>query len=687
MEEQKNYIDNLFREGLGDYTESPPPAAWDALEKRLAQPVRKRLPYQWLLLAFVSSAIVMGILVTKKPSGGTNTSETVANADVSSTTHNATSAATNNVDATTAPATGTPSHGSNVVNPQASTTPTATEDVAQKESNVVAVNNNRSSNKAHVIKVMGDNNGIKESGIGNGPYNNNAVVNNAVVAVDKKAKNTATKAVGVNKAAVAGNVKTKTAMASFAQGSHAIVKSTSSAQSIVPAANADNNSVLTKAGSATKSTGTDAPSVNVVSAAPIAVATKNTNHKHHSKQSATAKTTTVAKNASATKNTNAGDKTTTPGATQPVSNTNNKVAVVSSKQNNIKVVSEVPADVLAAQQQKAEAAKLAVSKPVTAPATTSAAPANATPQNPAPQKLAVNEVRQLRSKNAFTETVSFIKMDAPAASASGNAGGGTADAAKAHTPRWEAGVKAGYESGTKGLIASKYDFAPFLKYNISSKASLILQPGIKFASIKNTAIDPGKNYYKINSSTVDSQTTGVYMGNSTTTYNFTENVDSFKVAHNVARRNFVQFEIPIMFSYQVTKELSLLAGISMIYSKLVSISQDSVGYGNYNLKGSVSYTYPYGTVTQAPGINAAIPHTASPYLTLANPVYQSQGGNVFSVGYMLGFSYNLTKRFMLDGLIQQSLGGFSNIKNADIKSLYTQPYIRLTLGYRLWKQK
>ncbi len=686
MEEQKNYIDNLFREGLGDYTESPPPAAWDAMEKRLAQPARKRLPYQWLLLAFVSSAIVMGILVTKKPSGGTNTTETVANTDV------VTTATTNNVDAATASATGSTSHGSNVVNPQASTTPTATEAMAQKEANVVVANNNRSSHKAHVIKVTGDNTTVKESATGNATRSNNTVP-----ATDKKAKSTVPKAVVVNEATIAGNVKTKTTTASPAPVRQAIAKSTGSAQSIVPAANTNNNNTVTKADNTTKTTGTDAPAViNVVSAAPTVAATKTANHKKHSKQSATAKTTAVAKNASAGKNTNAGDKTTTPGTNQPAANTN-KVAVVTSKQNNIKVVSEVPADVLAAQQQKAEAANLAASKPaVTIPSTASTAKANVTQQNPAPQKLAVNEVRQLRSKNAFTETVSFIKMDAPAAGASGNAGGGTADAAKAHTHRWEAGLKAGYESGTKGLMASKYDFAPFLKYNISSKASLILQPGIKFVSIKNTSIDPAKYYLKTDTEYVATQTTPQVGagGNITSTiydYKYYERGDSFKVSHSVAQHNYIEFEIPIMFSYQVTKELSLMAGICMTYSKLVGISKDSSNYTYFNNNNNptvVSYNVPTGYAQpQAPGINSQLPHTASPYLTLANPAYQSQGGDILGIGYMLGFSYNLTKRFMLDGLLQQSLGGFGNVKNTDIKSLYTQPYIRFTLGYRLWKQK
>ena len=50
MEQNFKHIDNLFREELGGYTESPPPAVWEALEKRLDSAERKRpgFPYLWL---------------------------------------------------------------------------------------------------------------------------------------------------------------------------------------------------------------------------------------------------------------------------------------------------------------------------------------------------------------------------------------------------------------------------------------------------------------------------------------------------------------------------------------------------------------------------------------------------------------------------------------------------------------
>ncbi len=50
MKNSEKNIDDLFREELGGYTETPPPALWDALEKKLdATPAPvARLPYHWL---------------------------------------------------------------------------------------------------------------------------------------------------------------------------------------------------------------------------------------------------------------------------------------------------------------------------------------------------------------------------------------------------------------------------------------------------------------------------------------------------------------------------------------------------------------------------------------------------------------------------------------------------------------
>lgn len=64
MEENNKHIDDLFRDGLGNYTETPPPAVWDALEKRLDNHRRKRFPiWWWYVLVFV--LVSVGVIVAR----------------------------------------------------------------------------------------------------------------------------------------------------------------------------------------------------------------------------------------------------------------------------------------------------------------------------------------------------------------------------------------------------------------------------------------------------------------------------------------------------------------------------------------------------------------------------------------------------------------------------------------------
>ena len=59
MEKKLTHIDHLFREGLGDFTETPPPSVWEALEERLDNKEKRRAGFYYrrywfiILLAFI----------------------------------------------------------------------------------------------------------------------------------------------------------------------------------------------------------------------------------------------------------------------------------------------------------------------------------------------------------------------------------------------------------------------------------------------------------------------------------------------------------------------------------------------------------------------------------------------------------------------------------------------------------
>ena len=73
--ENRKKIDDLFKNELGNYSETPPPAAWDALEKKLGQiPSKKpRSPYMWFgYFAMVVALVAISVLVARNMSGNTD---------------------------------------------------------------------------------------------------------------------------------------------------------------------------------------------------------------------------------------------------------------------------------------------------------------------------------------------------------------------------------------------------------------------------------------------------------------------------------------------------------------------------------------------------------------------------------------------------------------------------------------
>ncbi len=59
MEKNMKHIDNLFKDELGFYAETPPPPAWDSLEKRLNERRRRKFPYGWFWYVGVVTCVVL----------------------------------------------------------------------------------------------------------------------------------------------------------------------------------------------------------------------------------------------------------------------------------------------------------------------------------------------------------------------------------------------------------------------------------------------------------------------------------------------------------------------------------------------------------------------------------------------------------------------------------------------------
>lgn len=88
MEKKMKHIDNLFKDELGSYTETPPPPAWGSLEKRLNERRRRKFPYGWFwYVSVISFMALLGASVLWKMTNGT--SPAISNTAISASAANA----------------------------------------------------------------------------------------------------------------------------------------------------------------------------------------------------------------------------------------------------------------------------------------------------------------------------------------------------------------------------------------------------------------------------------------------------------------------------------------------------------------------------------------------------------------------------------------------------------------------
>ncbi len=294
--------------------------------------------------------------------------------------------------------------------------------------------------------------------------------------------------------------------------------------------------------------------------------------------------------------------------------------------------------------------------------------------------------------NVLSENDAKGNGDSKKESSESGGGGGATAAPRDKTKRslnMTIGVKAGYEQGFANYTSSRFVGSAFGEVKFSKKISFILQPGIKFGntnkeygSVLSSFIDAGattRNEYNIKT-----DTTGKPTGFSD--FAFQQNYDSI-VASVLAERRFVEIEVPFLFRFKVDNSFSLLAGMNFTFGKIISSTSSLNRLNGLNMKDTIfNYNTKDSTkpVPSAPGIFS---HTGTPAFSTYKDPGSSNPISPFRFGYSLGFSYTYKQRLMLDVMIQQNLSGLSNITDAEIKKIFSQPYVRLSLGCILFGSK
>lgn len=257
-------------------------------------------------------------------------------------------------------------------------------------------------------------------------------------------------------------------------------------------------------------------------------------------------------------------------------------------------------------------------------------------------------------------------------------------------PRWGAGVKVGYERGFDNIAAKKLAVAPYVQYNLSRKVSVMVQPAVKFANSATRTIS-SRNYYKANDdgqvATVENYIEPRAEGGIIDTYHYsrfryTRSHDSIVKSEKIGGQ-YMEFELPVLMRYTLTKSVSVYGGMNMIYSKLSGVKE---GTYSKNIVTSIDTLMSARSVNPTPApVNDIISYSGTPISDYNGPLYPSSQVNHLRFGAMVGVTYEYSNRWLLDAMVQQNpaprdMKGAFNV-NAPLSSTY----FRLSVGYKLTK--
>lgn len=264
--------------------------------------------------------------------------------------------------------------------------------------------------------------------------------------------------------------------------------------------------------------------------------------------------------------------------------------------------------------------------------------------------------------------------------------------------RFEAGIKLGYERGFDNDAAVKFLVSPYLQYNLSPKFAIMTQPSVKRAETGSRQIGASKSYYRANNDSMvvqngpsvpwigfdlDSNGASDYY---TTYYKYAQTHDSIIKTNNIGG-SYVEVDIPLLLKYAIVKNFSVYAGVNLTYNKTTVIRENTNTVAKILIdeRDSMAITRT-GQRPEPPSVNSVIRYSGNEFnATYTGPQYPTTSGSTWGAGYMVGFSLEISKKLVLDALIQQSSAKRNVQAGYDVNRALSAPYFRFTIGYKLVK--
>lgn len=258
--------------------------------------------------------------------------------------------------------------------------------------------------------------------------------------------------------------------------------------------------------------------------------------------------------------------------------------------------------------------------------------------------------------------------------------------------RWELGVKGGYEAGFNKFAATKYVVSPYVKYKVSPRLSVMLQPAVKYAQSTERNVGKEQSYYRVNNdgsvqnmgtyqSTLAEGTTIITYFN--TTYRYTQSHDSI-VKVNKTGGKYMEYELPILLSYNVAGNLSVYGGPNLVLTQTQKVKEYT--YVKSGIVRTIdTLVSAKGAEPTAPALTDVITYNGTPYSSYGGPLYPASTDSRVRIGAMIGVSYEYSDRWLLDAMVQKSPAGKNMQGGVNVNAPLSSTYFRLSVGYKLKK--
>ena len=257
--------------------------------------------------------------------------------------------------------------------------------------------------------------------------------------------------------------------------------------------------------------------------------------------------------------------------------------------------------------------------------------------------------------------------------------------------RWEAGVKSGYERGFDNMGATKFAIAPYLQYNVTGRIAIMTQPAVKFANAPTRVIGAPEQYYNVNNdgkvTAKESFTTVKVEGGSVqeynnTRYNYSRSHDSIVKTNRTGGR-YMEYELPVMMKYSLSKKSSVYGGVNIVYSQLQQVKEHT--YTKAGIVRSVDTLITTIGEPIAPAIDDVLTHNGTPISDYNGPLYPVSSKQNVRMGAMLGFTYQYSSRLMLDALVQKNPAPVQSYNGYNINAPLSSTSFRISVGYKITK--